>query len=158
MALRRDEVVGDVVEKGMGSTPRNTLPARAGQSWSLGGAGGWGCGGGQRGGASLTPLRPPHLCPFHHLTGGVGRGGQVLGEEGQHGFGEGGKVCVVGPRWGADGRWGPRWEMGEPVSCVALRREPQAMSEMVTVSRPYIFRKVVSLVAAAENRTWSPNT
>ena len=124
MALRRDEVVGDVVEKGVGSTPRNTLPARAGQSWSLGGTGGWGCGGGQRGGASLTPLRPPHLCPFHHLTGGVGRGGQVLGEEGQHGFGEGGKVCVVGPRWGADGRWGPRWEMGEPVSCVTLRREP----------------------------------
>ena len=81
----------------------------------------------------------------------------MLGEEGQHGFGEGGKVCVVGPRWGADGRWGPRWEMGEPVSCVALRREPQAMSEMVTVSRPYIFRKVVSLVAAAENRTWTPN-
>jgi hypothetical protein len=64
VALRRDEVAADVVEKGVGYTPRNTPPARAGQSWSLGGAGGWGWGGGQRGGASLTPLRPPHLCPF----------------------------------------------------------------------------------------------
>lgn len=54
----------------------------------------------------------------------------MLGEEGQDGFGEGGKVCVVGVPMG-DGRW-------ESASFVALRREPQAMSEMVTVSRPYI--------------------
>ena len=100
------------------STPRNTLPARAGQSWSLG-AQGAGAGAAARGGGGQGQPPPPphgrrHLCLFLS-TGGVGRLRVSRG-----GSGEWGKRRVAArrrevPVFGA-WAWGSRIKMREQMS------------------------------------------